>query len=482
MGLNEYGLKQLVAMSRNGEVSPEEVARDIVAAVGEREGDIGAFVDFDGERLIADARAIGESGDYKTKPLAGIPIMIKDNICVDGGRTTCGSRILENYESPYDATVIRKLREAGAVIGPKTNLDEFAMGSSTEHSAFRPTKNPWNVEYTPGGSSGGSAACVASDMAVASLGSDTGGSIRQPAGYCGVVGMKPTYGRVSRYGLVAFASSLDQIGPFAKSVEDCALLLRCISGHDPLDATSLHAPVPDFADEVERGLTGLRVGVPRDFLEGDMEEGARANFDGVLETLGKSGVEIVDVSLPHAKSGVSCYYIIANAEASSNLARYDGVKYGYRTPDDDDIYRMYTHTRREGFGREVKRRILLGTYVLSAGYYDAYYLKAQKVRTLIIDDFNAAFDACDVIAMPTAPDTAFRFGEKADPLQMYLSDIFTIPINLAGLPGVSIPSGLSRDGLPYGLQLVGRALDEGAVLRAARGAELSIGFEGKPGA
>jgi aspartyl-tRNA(Asn)/glutamyl-tRNA(Gln) amidotransferase subunit A len=480
VGLNEYGLKRLVEMSRRGEISPLDVARDLVEAIEKREKHIGAYLDFDGERLLAQAEAVTASGVYKSKTLAGIPIMIKDNICVRGAKTTCASRILEDYISPYDATAVEKLRANGALIGGKTNLDEFAMGSSTENSGFGPTRNPWDPGRTPGGSSGGSAAAVACDMAVASLGSDTGGSIRQPASFCGVVGMKPTYGRVSRYGLVAFASSLDQIGPVTKNVEDCALLLGAICGHDPRDSTSLTSPVPDFAAGLDRGIEGLRIGIPRDFLEEGLDAGPRQNLDGLIEKLEGEGAEVVDVSLPHGKYAVACYYIIADAEASSNLARYDGVKYGHRSQSDADIHTMYTRTRDEGFGAEVKRRILLGTYVLSAGYYDAYYLKAQKVRSLIIDDFSRAFRHCDLLMLPTAPSVAFEFGEKSDPLTMYLSDIFTIPVNLAGLPGVSIPTGLSEERLPYGVQLVGRPLDEATVLRAARGMETLIGFEERP--
>jgi len=321
---------------------------------------------------------------------------------------------------------------------------------------------------------------VAADMAIATLGSDTGGSIRQPAGFCGVVGMKPTYGRVSRYGLVAFASSLDQIGPITKTVDDCALLLGVISGHDPRDATSLRGPVPDFSAALDRGIRDLRVGIPRDFLEVGLDAGPRENFDTLVERLVAEGVQVVDVSLPHGQHAVACYYIIADAEASSNLARYDGVKYGHRSRNAGDIITMYTRTRDEGFGAEVKRRVLLGTYVLSAGYYDAYYLKAQKVRSLIIDDFARAFERCDLIILPTSPSVAFAFGEKSDPLTMYLSDVFTIPVNLAGLPGVSIPTGLSEERLPYGVQLIGRPLDEATVLRGARSVETLIGFEERP--
>ena len=480
MGLNELGLKGLIAKAKSGEVSPLDVAKDLVESIEAREKDVHAFLDFDADDLLETAESVTATGDYKSKPLAGIPIMIKDNICVEHGKTTCASRILGGYASPYSATVIEKLRRSGAVIGGKTNLDEFAMGSSTENSGYGPTRNPWNLDYTPGGSSGGSAAAVSSDMAIASLGSDTGGSIRQPASFCGVVGMKPTYGRVSRYGLVAFASSLDQIGPITKSVDDCAIMLNAICGHDPSDSTSLTGTVPDFTENLDKGLESLTVGVPKDFLEVGMDPGPAQNFDWLIGKLEAEGIKVVEIALPHAKFAVSCYYIIANAEASSNLARYDGVKYGHRTKDDDDIYRMYTHTRDEGFGAEVKRRILLGTYVLSAGYYDAYYLKAQKVRSLIISDFTDAFKKCDLVMLPTAPSAAFKFGEKSDPLLMYLSDIFTIPVNLAGLPAVSIPTGLSEERLPYGVQLIGRPLDETTVLQGASGVETLVGFEEKP--
>jgi aspartyl-tRNA(Asn)/glutamyl-tRNA(Gln) amidotransferase subunit A len=480
MGLNELGLKRLIAMIQKGEISPLDVARGLVAAVEAREGDIRAFLYFDAEDLLKEAESVTASGDYKSTPLCGVPIMIKDNICVNGRTTTCASRILEKWSSPYDATVVDRLLEAGAIVGGKTNLDEFAMGSSTENSGFGPTRNPWNFEHTPGGSSGGSAAAVAGDMAIASLGSDTGGSIRQPASFCGVVGMKPTYGRVSRYGLVAFASSLDQIGPITKNVEDCALLLGAICGHDPQDSTSLTTSVPDFAANLDKGLKGLKIGVPWDFLEVGMDPGTKENFESLIAKLKGEGVSVVDVSMPNGKYAVACYYIIANAEASSNLARYDGVKYGHRSKDDDDIHTMYTHTREEGFGAEVKRRVLLGTYVLSAGYYDAYYLQAQKVRSLIIGDFVEAFKQCNMVMVPTSPSAAFKFGEKSDPLLMYLSDVFTIPVNLAGLPALSIPTGLSAERLPYGVQLIGPPLDEVALLQGAKGVEDLIGFGEKP--
>ncbi|MEE9270461.1 MAG: Asp-tRNA(Asn)/Glu-tRNA(Gln) amidotransferase subunit GatA [Candidatus Krumholzibacteria bacterium] len=480
MGLNSRGLVELTVLLKKGEISPLDVAKDVVAAVEEKDGDVHAYVEFYKEDLLERAAALTKSGDYRSTPLAGLPIAVKDNICVEGRATTAGSRILSGYTSPYTATAAANVLRSGGIICGKTNLDEFAMGSSTENSAFGPSRNPWNLDYAPGGSSGGSAAAVAADMAVGALGSDTGGSIRQPAGFCGVVGMKPTYGRVSRYGLIAFASSLDQIGPFARSVEDCAVLLGAISSGDAQDATSLRAPVPDFARDLDKGLDGLTVGIPRDFMEMGTRPEVEENLTTLCARLEKENVAVVDVSLAHARYACACYYVIANAEASSNLARFDGVRYGHRTEHARDVYSMYTHTRDEGFGDEVKRRILLGTYVLSAGYYDAYYLKAQKVRSLIIRDFQNAFDHVDLIMMPTAPSAAFPIGEKvSDPLLMYLSDIFTIPVNLAGLPAIAIPSGVAPDGLPLGVQLIGKPLEENTVLRGARGVERLVDFERK---
>ncbi|MCZ6766868.1 MAG: Asp-tRNA(Asn)/Glu-tRNA(Gln) amidotransferase subunit GatA [bacterium] len=479
MSLHRAGLKEVVSLLKKGEVSPVDVVRDLVDAVDERDGDVRAYLHFDKDAILEAAKSVAESAGYRSTLLAGAPIAVKDNICVTGSPTTCASRILENYHSPYTATAVERLIQAGGVVAGKTNLDEFAMGSSTEHSAYHPTSNPWDLERTPGGSSGGSAAAVASDLALAALGSDTGGSIRQPASLCGVVGMKPTWGRVSRYGLVAFASSLDQIGPITKNVEDCALMLDVICGHDPHDATSLTTPVPDLSTDLEKGCENLTIGVPRDFLEVGMDDEVRSNFDTLVDDLKSEGIKVVDVAMPNARYAVACYYIIANAEASSNLARYDGVKYGHRAKEFNGPREMYTRTRDEGFGPEVKRRILLGTYVLSAGYYDAYYLKAQKVRSLIIDDFRKAFEACDLVAMPTAPSPAFRFGEKADPLLMYASDVFTIPVNLAGLPGVSLPSGLADSRLPIGVQLVGRPMAESVVLQGARGVERIVDFKEK---
>jgi len=400
--------------------------------------------------------------------LAGIPIGLKDILCTKGIRTTCASKILENYVPFYDGTVVRKLKESGAVMLGKLNMDEFAMGSSTENSGFQITHNPWNLERIPGGSSGGSAAAVAADECIASLGSDTGGSIRQPASCCGVVGMKPTYGRVSRYGLVAFASSLDQIGPITKDVEDCAILMKVISGYDPYDSTSVNIEVPDYKLSLINDVKGIRIGIPDEyFIEGidpDVEKSVREAIDQFK----KWGAEVKRISLPHTEYAVAIYYIIATAEASSNLARYDGVKYGFRPKGYRDLMEMYTQTRAKGFGKEVKRRIILGTYVLSAGYYEAYYRKASQVRTLMKRDFDEAFEHVDVIMAPTAPTPAFRIGEKVeDPLQMYLSDIHTIPVNLAGIPAISIPCGFSREGLPIGLQMMGKHFDEGKLLRVA---------------
>jgi aspartyl-tRNA(Asn)/glutamyl-tRNA(Gln) amidotransferase subunit A len=404
--------------------------------------------------------------------LAGIPLAIKDVICTKGVRTTCASKMLESYEPPYDATVIRRLKAQEAVLLGKTNMDEFAMGSSTENSSFFRTRNPWALDHVPGGSSGGSAAAVAADLCAAALGSDTGGSIRQPASFCGIAGLKPTYGRVSRYGLVAFASSLDQIGPFAKDIHDCAMLLHAIAGHDPCDSTSANLPVPDYSSALTGDVRGVRIGIPDDYFIEGMDPEVEAAIWTAIRTLKDLGATQEKVLLPHTPYAIATYYIVATAEASSNLGRYDGVRYGYRTTRPTDLLEMYQRSRREGFGPEVKRRIMLGTYALSAGYYDAYYLKAQKVRTLIRRDFERAFEQCDVIATPTSPTPPFKFGEKTeDPLQMYLSDIFTISVNLAGLPGISIPCGFTKAGLPIGLQLIGKPFDEATILKVAHAYE-----------
>jgi len=399
-------------------------------------------------------------------PLLGIPIALKDLICTQGTRTTCSSQILDQFIAPYDATVTSRLKEAGAVIVGKTNMDEFAMGSSTENAWHHPTMNPWDLKRVPGGSSGGSAAAVAAHECLAALGSDTGGSIRQPANFCGVTGLKPTYGRVSRFGLVAFASSLDQIGPMTKTVADSALLMNVIGGKDPRDSTSADVARPDFMKALERDVSGLKIGVPKEYFTSGIDPEVERSVQKGIKTLESLGMEKVEVSLPHLQYAVAAYYIIACAEASTNLSRYDGVKYGYRSQKTDNLLEMYMNTREEGFGEEVKRRIMLGTFVLSSGYYDAYYLKGQKVRTLIKQDFENAFEQCDVIVAPNAPVTAFKLKERInDPLKMYLSDIYTISANLAGIPGISIPSGISKtDGMPVGLQLMGKHFDEESLI------------------
>ena len=459
-----------------GEATAASLCRAALDRIDARNGPLNAFIAVHHERALARAAALDRLAPADHGPLHGVPIAIKDNICTQGAATTAGSKILDGYVPPYDATVVRRLEAAGAIVVGKTNLDEFAMGSSTENSAFGPSRNPWNPETTPGGSSGGSAVSVAAGLVPAALGSDTGGSIRQPAAFCGVVGLKPTYGRVSRYGLIAFASSLDQIGPFTQTVADAALLLGVLAGVDPADATSAAEPVEDYAAALTGDLTTLRIGVPRALLgEGVAPDVVRA-FDAGLRILAGRGAEIVDVELPHARYAIPVYYLVATAEASSNLARYDGVRYGFRTPGARSLTSMYLRTRDEAFGAEVKRRIMLGTYVLSSGYYDAYYLKAQQVRTLIRRDYERAFDAVDLVAMPTTPTPAFRLGEKtADPLQMYLADVFTVSANLSGLPAVSVPCGRSSDGLPIGLQLTGRPFDEATVLKAADGLERGTG-------
>src|SRR5438034_1955154 len=410
-------------------------------------------------------------------PLGGVPIAIKDIINVKGQPCTCGSKILANYRSPYDATVIQKLRAAGAVPFGKTNMDEFAMGSSTENSSAKVTRNPWDMSRVPGGSSGGSAAAVAADAAFGGLGTDTGGSIRQPASLCGIVGVKPSYGRVSRFGLVAFASSLDQVGPLTKTVRDSALIMNAMAGHDPQDSTSLNEPVPDYTKNLGRDLKGMRLGLPKEYMIEGIDSQVKSAVDGALKQLQSLGAEIVDVSLPHTDYGIAVYYFLATAEASANLARFDGVRYGYRAKDPKDLLDHYGRTREEGFGAEVKRRIILGTYVLSSGYYDAYYVRAQKVRELIRQDFVKAFEKVDAIVSPTSPVPAFKLGERtADPLAMYLADIFTNPANLAGICGISVPCGFADvDGhrLPIGLQMLGKALDEARILQIAHAYEQS---------
>lgn len=436
-----------------------------------------------GDAAIAQARQIDravENGE-ELPPLAGAIIAIKDNMVMRGVRTTAGSRILFNYRPPYTATAVERLQAAGAIIIGKTNLDEFAMGSSTENSAYGPVKNPWDATRVPGGSSGGSAVAVAAGMAIGALGSDTGGSIRQPASLSGVVGLKPTYGRVSRYGLIAFGSSLDQIGPFANSVEDAARILSVIAGRDPNDSTSSNASVDDYVLALNGDVRGLRVGVPREYFGAGLDPDVKEKTEAAIKKLEEIGAEVVDVSLSHTEYAVPVYYLIATAEASANLARYDGVRYGFRAEEAAALRTMYSRTRDQGFGAEVKRRIMLGTYALSAGYYDQYYGKAQKVRSLIESDFRNAFEKCDVIATPTAPTPAFKLGDKTgDPLEMYLSDIYTITANLAGVPGLSMPCGLSSTGLPIGIQLVGKQFDEARLLRAAHNLEQALGLDFTP--
>jgi aspartyl-tRNA(Asn)/glutamyl-tRNA(Gln) amidotransferase subunit A len=451
-------------------VSSVELTRAALARIRATDEAIHAFLSVTEDVALAQAaaadarRARGESG-----PLLGIPVGLKDIILTKGIRTTAGSKILENFVAPYDATVTRRLLDAGAVCVGKLNCDEFAMGSSTENSAYVVTRNPWNRDCVPGGSSGGSAAAIVARDCLGTLGTDTGGSIRQPAACCGVVGIKPTYGRVSRYGVIAYASSLDQVGPMAQTVTGCAHLLHAIAGHDAHDSTSVNRPVPDYAGQLRAGaVRGLRVGIPREYFVEGMQPEVEQAVRAAVRVLEQQGAHVSEVSLPHTEYAISAYYLIATAEASSNLARYDGIKYGLRAAEGEGLLTMYQRTRAAGFGTEVKRRIMLGTYALSAGYYDAYYLKAQKVRTLIRQDFEKVFLSQDVIVTPTTPTTAFRIGEKtSDPLQMYLSDIFTISVNLAGLPGLSLPCGFDRQGLPIGLQIVGRPFEEERVFQAA---------------
>ena len=474
MELHRLTIHETRELLRTRGVSATEIVRSVLDRIARVDDQIRAYVTLTDEAAMAQAQTVDRrlAAGETLPPLAGIPLAIKDVLCTSGVRTTCASRILEPYVPPYDATVIRRLRAQEAVLLGKTNMDEFAMGSSTENSALFPTRNPWALDRVPGGSSGGSAAAVAADLCAAAIGTDTGGSIRQPASFCGIAGLKPTYGRVSRYGLVAFASSLDQIGPLAKDVRDCALLLQAIAGHDPCDATSADLTVPDYSSALTGQMRGTRIGIPDEFLVEGMDPEVEGAIRAAIQRLEELGGARETVSLPHTPYAVATYYLVATAEASSNLARYDGVKYGFRAPKPADLLEMYQQTRRDGFGAEVKRRIMLGTYALSAGYYDAYYLKAQKVRTLIRQDFARAFERCEVIATPTAPTAAFKFGEKtADPLQMYLSDIFTISINLAGLPAISIPCGFTRAGLPIGLQLIGKPFDEATILNVAHAFE-----------
>ncbi len=498
--LIEMAAHELAPRIKSGEVRAEEAAREVLRLIEEKDSAIGAYLAIDPESVIEDAQEVDRriAAGEPTGPLAGVPIAIKDAICTKGLETTCASRILEGFVPPYDATVIARLREADAVIVGKTNMDQFGMGSSNENSGFDICRNPLDTSRVPGGSSGGSAAALAAGTAVLALGEDTGGSIRQPAAFCGVVGLKPTYGRVSRYGIIAYGSSFDQVGPMARNVEDCARLLGIIAGHDPMDTTSASETVPDYTANLKQGIEGVRIGVPEEYLAEGLDPSVKESVGRAIERMESLGARVESVRLPHTEYAVAAYYILVTAEASSNLARYDGVKYGYRggegdaansanggaAPEasagsgtgvgprplasEDRLDDMYGSTRSGGFGLEVKRRIMLGTYVLSAGYYDAYYDKAQRVRTLIKGDFDQAFEKVDLLVAPTTPTTAFRIGEKIDdPLQMYLSDVYTVPINLAGVPAISLPCGTDPDGMPIGLQIIGPHFGEERILRAA---------------
>lgn len=480
MELHELSAMEAAHGLKTREFSSVELTQAHLDRIDALDSRISAYLTVTPEEALESAAAADKtraSNAQAASALLGVPIAIKDNICTRGIRTTCSSRMLENFIPPYDATVIARLKSAGMVILGKTNIDEFAMGSSTENSAFGPSRNPWNLECVPGGSSGGSTACVAAMEAPLALGSDTGGSIRQPASFCGVVGMKPTYSLVSRYGLIAFASSLDQIGPIARSVEDAAALMNVIAGPDPLDSTCWQKPAPDFLAGLKDGVNGMRVGVPKEYFVEGIDPEVEAAVRAAIQQYESLGASIVDISLPTTPYAVATYYICATAEASSNLARYDGAHYGLRV-EADNIIDMFARTRAQGFGNEVKRRIMLGTYALSAGFYDAFYLKALKARTLYMREFEAAFQQCDFIACPTCPTPAFKFGDKvSDPLQMYLNDIFTIPCNLAGLPGISLPCGFSSGNLPIGLQLLAPAFEDAKMLRAAWAYEQAAGMQ-----
>ena len=469
MELNQLTIHELQEKIKAGETTSTEIVQAVFRRIDAVEKDVHAYILLTREKALEGAvRADEEIKKGNIKTLTGIPIALKDLLCTKGVTTTCASHILHNYVPPYDATVVEKLRDAGAVFTGKTNMDEFAMGSSTETSYFGITKNPWDLERIPGGSSGGSAAAVVADECIAAIGSDTGGSIRQPAALCGVVGMKPTYGRVSRYGLVAFASSLDQIGPFTKDVEDCAIMMNILAGYDPRESTSVPVDVPDYRQFLSRGIDGWKVGIPKEYFIEGIDAEVKDAIQQTIKVIEGMGAKCIEVSLPHTEYCLAVYYIIAPAEASSNLARYDGVKYGFRSLDGRDLMEMYKKSRSAGFGAEVKRRIMLGTYVLSSGYYDAYYKKASQVRALIKQDFDEAFKQCDVLLTPTTPTPAFKIGEKTDdPLQMYLSDIFTISTNLAGIPGMVVPCGFTRAGLPVGVQFLAGHFEEGKLIQIA---------------
>lgn len=471
---------RLHEMLTNKEVSATEITAAVFERIEQVEGQVRSYLTLTREQAEAKAAQVDQkiAAGEPIGPLAGIPIAIKDNMCTEGIRTTCASKILHNFVPPYTATAVDKVNQADLVMVGKANMDEFAMGSSTENSGYSTTQNPWDLERVPGGSSGGSAAAVAAGEAILSLGSDTGGSIRQPAAFCGVVGMKPTYGAVSRYGLVAYASSLDQIGPFTKDVEDMAHLLNVICGHDPMDSTSANIQQPDFTQFLVNNIKGLKIGVPREYMADGIDPQVKERINQAIAKFTELGAQVEETSMPHTQYAMPAYYLIATAEASSNLARYDGVRYGHRVEQAKDLVDMFMRSRSQGFGDEVKRRIMLGTYSLSAGYYDAYYLKALKVRTLIKQDFDRAFEKYDVLLSPTSPSTAFKIGEMVnDPLQMYLQDVCTIPVNLAGIPALSLPCGLVNN-LPVGLQLMGKAFGEGTLLRAAYSFEQNTEFAG----
>jgi aspartyl-tRNA(Asn)/glutamyl-tRNA(Gln) amidotransferase subunit A len=479
MELTQLTIHELQEKIKSGETSAVQIAEAVFSRIDAVEERVHSFIRLmKEEAMIAAEKADDDIKKGNIKALTGIPIALKDIVCTKGITTTCGSHILCNFVPPYDATVVEKLRDAGAVFVGKTNMDEFAMGSSTETSYFGVTRNPWDLARIPGGSSGGSATAVAADECVASIGSDTGGSIRQPAALCGVVGMKPTYGRVSRFGLIAFASSLDQIGPFTKDVEDCAIMMNALAGFDPKESTSVPVEVPDYRRYTGRDIHGWKVGIPREYFIEGIDPEVTAAIKNAIAVIEKIGGKCVDISLPHTQYCLAVYYIIAPAEASSNLARYDGVKYGFRSADGGDLLDMYKNTRSQGFGVEVKRRIMIGTYALSAGYYDAYYKKASQVRALIKRDFEEAWKKCDVILTPTTPTPAFKIGEKTDnPLQMYLSDIFTISTNLAGIPGISVPCGFTPGGLPVGVQFLAGHFEEGKLIQIASAYERNAQIE-----
>ena len=478
MELYQLTLHEAQKLLAKGETTAVDLTSSIFNRIEQVEEKVSAYVTLERDRAMAAAKAADEViRQGRGGPLTGIPLALKDVLCTEGVKTTCGSKILADFIPPYSSAVAEKLRKAQAVVIGKTNMDEFAMGSSTEHSAWGATCNPWDLERIPGGSSGGSAAAVAADECIGAIGTDTGGSIRQPASHCGVVGLKPTYGRVSRFGLVAFASSLDQIGPITKDVTDCAILMNGICGYDPNDSTSVPRDVPDYTAALKKGLDGLVVGIPKEYFVEGLDEDVGQAVQNAVKVMEELGATCKSVSLPHTEYAVAVYYLIAPAEASSNLARYDGVKYGFRDKEAQDLIEMFRETRSQGFGPEVQRRIIIGTYALSAGYYDAYYGKASQVRTLIMRDFSEAFETCNVLLGPVAPTPAFKLGEKLDdPLAMYLSDIFTLPASLAGVAGMSVPCGFSKEGLPIGLQILAKHFDEASLIRAAYNFEQATDF------